>query len=296
MASHTPPGKANLAIAIGILILFLIQLFVMPYLLASHLWLMTLVTLLLVPLNTPLWSLIHEAIHKNFHAHKKLNEFMGRVMSVVFGAGFGVLRFGHLMHHQYNRDWESEHYTGSRIKAWLHHYFQMLGGLYITEVMMTFLVAALPSVATRKVARAIFKDDSHYQAVLNSLLKVDNVRRLRTDALWIVLLYACAIKAFGAAWPVLLLTLMGRAVIISLMDNSYHYGTPIDGSVPAKELEASSLYSRFILGFNYHLTHHNNVSLPWNRLKETHEANATPYAQKLGPALLEQFKGPIKID
>ena len=296
MQNRDIPGKTNLTITGVILALYLTSLLVMPYLMGQHPWLMTFITLLLIPLNTPLWSLIHEAIHKNFHSHKQVNEIAGRVMSVIFGASFGILRFGHLMHHQYNRDWESEYYTGSKIKAFAHHYFQMLGGLYLTEVLMSFMIAMLPAQASRKIARKIFGDDRHYEAVLNSVLKEQNVGRIRTDCLWIVLLYGCAFMSYGANAWVLALGLLGRAVIISIMDNSYHYGTPEDGSVVAKELETSAPYSRFILNFNYHMTHHQNVSLPWSQLKARHDEQATPYAEKIGSALLAQFKGPIPSD
>lgn len=294
MSANIIPQKTNLILSSAILALFIFSL-AMPLLIGANIWALLLVTLILVPFNTPLWSLIHEAIHKNFHSNKNFNEISGRIMSIIFGASFGVLRFGHLMHHQYNRDWESEYYTGSKIKSYLHHYFQMLGGLYITEVVMSFLIAILPEVLTKKIARKVFSDNRHYQAVLNSLLKIENVQKIRTDCLWIVFIYACAFLIYGPNWGVLALGLLVRAVIISIMDNSYHYGTPADGSLAAKELETSQTYSRFILNFNYHLTHHNNVALPWSELANTHEANATPYAEKLGPALLAQFKGPIKV-
>ncbi len=293
------PATTNLVLALAICAGFSLSLSGMPYLLGSHLWAMLLITLLLVPLNTPLWSLIHEAIHRNFHPNRAVNEFTGRAMSILFGASFGVLRFGHLMHHQYNREWENEYYSSnnraSKFKALTAHYFHMLGGLYVTEVAASYLIALCPTPVTRKIARHLLSDDRHFEAVMNSLLKADNVRRIRTDCLWITFIYTCVFMIFGAAWIVPVVTLLGRAVIISIMDNSYHYGTPQDGSVPAKELETSKFYSRFILNFNYHLTHHNYVHLPWSKLEAKHEEERIPYAQKLGPALFEQFKGPIKI-
>ncbi|PZP57208.1 MAG: hypothetical protein DI586_01045 [Micavibrio aeruginosavorus] len=290
------PASTNLVLAFAIGAAFVLTLTVMPYWLGGHVWAMLLITLLVVPLNTPLWSLIHEAIHRNFHPHRTVNEFAGRSLSILFGASFGVLRFGHLMHHQYNRDWENEYYSGSKLAAWIKHYFHMLGGLYITEVATSYLVALCPAPLTRKLARRLFSDDRHFEAVMNSLLKADNVKRIRTDCLWITFIYTCVFMIFGAAWIVPVVALLGRAVIISIMDNSYHYGTPQDGSVPAKELETSNFYSRFILNFNYHLTHHNHVALPWSRLAEKHKEEMTPFNEGLGTALAAQFKGPIKTD
>lgn len=295
MATASIPNKTNLLIATTILALFILSLTVAPLLLGSYAIVLTLMTVVLIPLNTPLWSLIHEAIHKNFHSNKFVNEIAGRVMSVVFGASFGVLRFGHLMHHQYNREWESEHYTGSRFAAWVKHYFTMLGGLYIIEVVMAFVVTVLPLPATKKVARMIFEDDRHYQAVLNSLLKPENAKKIRTDFLWIVLFYGVVALCLKSLWWIAALSVAGRAVIISIMDNAYHYGTPKDNSVIAKELETSRWYSKFILNFNHHVTHHNHVNLPWTALKSAHDEKDIPYSEKIGPAILAQFKGPIRI-
>lgn len=287
------PNRPNLIIATTITIAFLASMILLPASGAS--WpLMLAVTLLLIPFNTPLWSLIHEAIHKNFHSNKRLNEDAGRFMSIVYGASFGVLRFGHLMHHQYNRDWENEYYTGSKVKAAFHHYFQMLGGLYLTEVILSLVVTTCPAFITRKVARALFEDDRHYEAVLNSLLKPSNVRQIRTDFILIVFLYTGIFLLFGIYWFVPFIALLGRGIIISIMDNAYHYGTPDDNSVMAKELKTSRWYEKFILNFNHHLTHHKNVRLPWNQLADHQTLQGNEYAEELGVALVEQFKGPIR--
>ena len=50
------------------------------------------------------WALHHEAIHGGFQADRQRNLRAGRLMAVLLGSSFHVLRFGHLMHHQYNRN------------------------------------------------------------------------------------------------------------------------------------------------------------------------------------------------
>ncbi len=293
----TIPGKLNLALSAGIAAAMLVQLLILPH--SSHPVLMAAVVLLLVPLNTPFWSLIHEAIHRNFHTDKTVNEYGGRLLSILFGASFGVLRFGHLMHHQYNREWESEYYDEaekSKLLACANHYFMMLGGLYYVEVLMSLLIALLPRKATEKIARMIFTNDQHYQAVLNALLKPDNARKIRMDFGLVVVFYGLVFMLAGAHWFLPLLLLAGRGFIISFMDNSYHYGTPPDNSVPAKELRTPALLSKFVLRFNYHLTHHNNTRLPWTALPKGHADQGNAYSEGLGAALLAQFKGPIRTD
>lgn len=297
MQVRTLPSKLNLGLSAGIVAAILFQLLAMPMALSTHPYIMATIVILLAPLNTPFWSLIHEAVHRNFHENKEANEGAGRFMSVLFGAGFGILRFGHLMHHQYNRDWENEFFDESKlhpVPAWFYHYFKMLGGLYLIEVALSFLVACLPVALTRKVARQIFEDDRHYQATLNSILKSGNVWKMRLDCAAIILLYAGSAYLFGVNWPVLALLIFGRAVIISLMDNAYHYGTPEDNSVTALELKAPTVLEKFILNFNHHLTHHHNTKLPWTELKKENQAQQQGYSEQFSRALFAQFKGPIR--
>lgn len=291
------PAKLNAALSAAILAVMLAQAFIMPVLLSEHPWVMAGIVLLLTPLNTPFWSLIHEAVHKNLHPNPRMNDAMARILSIVFGASFDILRFGHLMHHQYNRDWESEIYDPARHNKYLfalNHYFKMLGGLYFTEVLTSFLIAISPLPVAQKIAAAAMPDERHRQAVLNALLKPATVARLRLDCVLIVAFYAAAFAAFGPAWPVLALWILMRALIISLMDNAYHYGTPADNSVIAKELAVPEPFATFILNFNHHATHHRNTGLPWTELKDAHAMQKIDYTEGLASALLAQFKGPIK--
>lgn len=290
------PVRLNLTLSGLIITAIMAQMFIMPVALAGYPWVMAAIILILTPLNTPFWSLIHEAVHRNFHPYASGNEWAGRIMSIFFGASFDVLRFGHLMHHQYNREWESEIYGDgqNRTLFTLNHYFKMLGGLYVTEVLVSFLIAIAPLPIAHRIARASFTDVRHQQAVLSGLLKPRIVNRLRLDCVLIVALYAYVFFLFGSAWPVALWLIASRAIIISLMDNAYHYGTPGDNSVIAKELAVPGPIARFILNFNHHATHHHNVGLPWTELEKAHKDQSVSYTEGLAKALLVQFKGPVR--
>ena len=293
------PSTINLILCAGIAFAVIFQMFVMPILLRGHPWIMALIVLPLIFLNTPFWSLIHEAIHKNFNPKGRTNEWVGRFMSVLFGASFEILRFGHLSHHRFNRAWESEIYNPNERRAIvvaIDHYFKMLGGLYLTEVVTSFLIAALPLSLTKKVTRMLISSNMHYNAIASTLLKPEKVARTRIDCVWIALIYMASLSFYGPNWPVLLLILVGRAVAISFMDNAYHYGTPLDNSIMAKELKTSKAYARLILNFNHHNTHHCNPGLSWAQLKQSHAEHGGKYDENLLSALFAQFKGPIKQD
>lgn len=297
MSATTIPKNLNMIFASAIAAAILFQCLIMAEFLTPLA--MSVLVLLLTPINTPFWSLIHEAIHKNFHPDKKINEFSGRAMSVLFGASFHILRFGHLMHHQYNRDWESEHYDPhkqNKIVVWVRHYFTMLGGLYLTEILLTLVAALTPRAVLMKLAPRIFPDIRHQQAAVNAILKPETLFKIRIDTVFIVLFFTASVLIFAQNWPVLLLLIVARGVFISLMDNAYHYGTPLDNSIAAKELQAPGLVARFILNFNHHLTHHKNTRVPWNGLPEHSKLQQNEYTESLTSALLGQFKGPLPKD
>lgn len=295
MGNKDIPRKTNFLLW-GILSSILLSLLlVLPAYAAKYTFACAAAIILFIPINTPYWSLIHEGIHRHLHPHKTWNEFMGRSMAIILGNSFHVLRFGHLMHHQYNRSWESEIYEAddTKWKVTLTHYFKMLGGLYLIEVLLSFILAICPVRYAHHVANLAFSDEHHQQAVRQMLLKPETVWKVRTDCTLIVALYGTSLYLYSAYWPLLALAIGGRALIISLMDNAYHYGTPLDNSVPAKELYVPMPIARMMLNFNYHMTHHTNAGLPWPRLSEEHRKLDRDFDDYLVPALLSQFKGPI---
>lgn len=299
---HTPliPKTLNLTLASVLMLAIMGQLLLLPLLARNGgwpAWVMPTLIVAMIPLNTPLWSLIHEAIHRNMHPERTSNEAWGRVMAVIFGASFHLLRFGHLMHHQYNRHWESEIYRPPQ-KKWLvtcNHYFKMSGGIYWTEVLLTFLLAITPSRLTQKIAHFAFADEHQRAAITRLIQNPSQMARLRFDCAMIALLYGTSFAVYGAAWPLLLLLLGGRAFMISFMDNAYHYNTPPDNSVAAWELQAPHWLARMILNFNFHLTHHKNAHLPWNALAQAHGAQGHAFDDSLWRAMLAQCQGPIDV-
>lgn len=291
------PLAFNVLFSASITTVVLLEMFWLPSLSLAHPVFATLIALLLIPLNLPFWSLIHEAIHKNLLPGREVNEAAGRFLSVLFGIPFQVLRFGHLMHHQYNREWEAELYDDSQssIVAHLTHFSKMLGGLYLSEVAAAFALAQLPLSLSKRVMKLVFADGRHYEAALKALLKKESVDKIRIDSFLIMLLYGLFFVASGS-WTLPLVIILGRAFAVSMMDNAYHYGTPLDNSVPAKELRAGVIFERFILNFNHHLTHHGNPALPWNQLPAQRISNGGSYTEDLIDAVLAQFRGPIKVE
>lgn len=277
-----------------ILALHLLMLGALPFLLARSLW-----WALLIPAfawaNTTHWALIHEAIHKILHPNAKVNEWLGRSLSVLMGTSFHLLRFGHTMHHQLNRDWHSEWVRKDTRRNKLGYYFHLLFGLYGEEVTASSLLAMLPQDKAMALSRrTAFKDLPELASTGERFFYTrGNITPLRRDMAVAAIIYAAALWHFGPYWPVLLGFVAMRAVVISFLDNIYHYATPADNSKAGKELLVARPWSALMLHGHYHETHHLNPNVPWTKLPEAHAEQGRVFNGGFIPHAVMQFNGPL---
>jgi fatty acid desaturase len=226
----------------------------------------------LLPLSVVQWGLIHEAIHKHLHDDAAMNDRQGRLLGICLGASFHVLRFGHLMHHRMNRHWHGEHQRRPGLGGALYYYANLCFGLYLGEVITSLLLTFLPRPWFLRVARATFLRGYADVAVAGErfFYQRRHVRMVRWDMLASLALYALAFALYGTAAWWLATCLAGRAMVISFLDNMYHYATPADNSKAGKELQLPPLVSALLLHSNYHETHHLNPDVPWRALPQLH--------------------------
>ncbi|NWG39337.1 MAG: fatty acid desaturase [Hydrogenophilaceae bacterium] len=259
----------------------------------SHAW-----ALLPALFTNTFWSLIHEAIHGHLFASRKTSILGGRVLGILYGAPFHVLQRGHLLHHAYSRTprERTEIYDSrkqNRLAACLRYYAQILGGLYIAEVLTGLLLMLLPASGIRWLSRKLESPDSVVGPLLDAQSQPDKALSNRQDALVILLLFVAAFWLYEEAWPWLTAALMLRAFLISFFDNSYHYATPLDAPQHALNLDAPPWLDLVLLNFNRHGTHHQHPSLGWRALGN--QADLRSPRLGLVTALLRQLKGPVDI-
>jgi fatty acid desaturase len=289
------PATANAGLIAGITVWHCLMLVALPLLLTQSLWWALLLPATIWMHNTH-WGLIHEGIHKLLNPQTRTNEIMSRWLGILMGPSFHMLRFGHLMHHQMNRDWHSEWVHKPRsLYARASYYYHLLAGLYLTELGMSLLIAVLPRRAFLYLARHhLLKDYPHVVVAGERFFyQRGNIRVLRIDSALTVALYSAAAIHFGAYWPVLLAFIGLRAFTVSFLDNIYHYATPADNSKAGKELVLATGVSRLLLNGNYHETHHLNPHVPWTSLPETHASQNRVFDGSFLSHGLQQFKGPL---
>jgi fatty acid desaturase len=283
------------AIALSALQLFVLPLWLLPM---DAAWGWLLVTMPLM--TTPFWSLIHETIHGTMHPDRARNDHYGRVLSVLYAAPFVLIKTGHLLHHRYSRTpRERVEIYDPEQTSWLKqapvYYLRLLFGLYLIEV-ASVLLALLPAAGLRALARRAESPDT-VAGMLFDRIASDRLRtQFRLDSAAIVIVYGWAFFAYGAQFWMLLLAILGRAVVVSISDNSYHYGTKLDAPLEAMNLRMPMVFERFALSFNLHDVHHRHPGLRWYELRPKFLSEGSPYHLNWLPATTRQFRGPIKQD
>ncbi len=250
------------------------------------------------------WALHHEAIHGGFHRDRRRNILAGRLMAVLLASSFHVLRFGHLMHHQYNRNPLDRPDTydpaaTTRLKAHLTFLGNLVFGLYLAELAVP-IACWLPRAAIRRLIDRIYRGEDQALvairlAAYRLFLDPKRLRIIRTDALLAWSLIALSTIAFGQHWPMLAGFLIARGVLISVIDNVYHFGTPIDRPDYARNLALPMPLRLLILNMNMHRVHHQRPALPWWALPAQFRASKDRYDAPLLRTALAQFGGPVPV-
>ena len=280
----------------------LFQFFILPlYLLdVNPWWALTLVPI--AALNNPLWALMHEAIHDAFHSSATINLAAGRWQSILFGSPFQVLRLTHLSHHKFNRsplEKGTEMYDGaasSKFIASCKYLSYILCGVYLLEVFSAWLFI-LPNGMFRKFgARLLEQGDRQEKWLAAKFLDDRRQREIRFDGLAILLLFCASAYCYRGHWPAFIGIVAVRALVVSLMDNIYHYGTQLKITLSGHNLALPRWLASCVLNFNYHRIHHTHPNVPWTGLPLLYAVSAEHCDDKFFTAMFNQFRGPLSIE
>ncbi|MEX1107643.1 MAG: fatty acid desaturase [Dongiaceae bacterium] len=263
--------------------------------------------LLLIPialLSNSFWALNHEAIHGSFHPDAGLNHRAGRIMSVLLGSSFRLLRFAHLMHHRYNRYrldrpdiYEPE--RGPYAVAKLRYVGELLLLLYLSGVVVP-LLCLQPKSGMRRIFDFVYRHPDppvqEVRTIADRLFFGDrSLSELRIDAILVILMVAGVVILYGAWWWMFVGFLVARGALISALDNVYHFGTPLDRVDFAMNLRLAAPLRLAILNMNMHRVHHHHPQLPWWRLPEQFRRTGDSFDAGFIGTALAQFSGPVRM-
>jgi fatty acid desaturase len=296
------PTALNVSLLIVHLSVCCLQMFVLPYyLLPNNVW-WGLVVVPLAALSNPLWALVHECVHDAFHPKAKVCRFAGRFLSILFGSPFQVLRSTHLSHHKFNRsplEKGTEMYAAdqtSRFRATVKYYSYILCGVYLLEVASALLFLMPKKFIDRFNGRLLEHGDRQEKWLAYKFLKDGRLNEMRVDGLAIVILYGASAIVYRRHWVFFAIMVGLRALLISLMDNIYHYGTPLKVTISGHNLFLPRYLSAGLLHFNYHRVHHAHPNMPWTELPRLYAHTAQNFDDQFSVALFRQFRGPLSVE
>lgn len=292
-------SRINWFLAGGLIVAGAYQFWILPLFLLpeSLLWGFTLVPIAL--LTNTYWALTHDTFHGSFCTSARTNVAIGRVLCVMFGAPFHMLRLAHLLHHGFNRTPKEriEVYDASktnRLSVSLTYYFQLLGGLYLQEFLSVWLFL-LPKKAILRFFGNSGSESSLLPTMVKKLTTGETLRSARFDSAAIIVVFGSALWAYGQFAWILLLALSARAFFISFADYVYHYNTPLDDVSFGRNLALPTAMSAFFLHFNMHGVHHRNPQTPWHKLPAAFNESSAEYSDTWGRMLLAQLRGPLPL-
>lgn len=278
--------------------------FVLPMVIRADgpVWLWALLPLCLIA--NGYWATLHEAIHGQLLVGAENNRRAGRILAILWGSSFRLLRFGHLMHHRFNRhkldrpDSYDPATTGTGI-ARLRFFAEALGGLYVIEV-LTPLLYLLPRSLVVRLVRDLYGGDEIPMPRLRALAEQalagpKGIAEIRRDAVLAGLLIALALVAWGPCWPAFAAFLLGRGLLVSFLDNVYHFHTPLDQVDYAYNLSLPRPLQLLFLNMNMHRVHHRRMHLPWWQLPRQFTSEREYFDGSLLLGALRQLKGPAPV-
>ena len=293
------PSVLNCLLALFYIVLNVFQFFILPAWLlpVERNWAWTLLPLAL--LTNPFWSLIHEAIHDLFHPNRRVNALAGRLLAILFGSPFRILRLSHLLHHKLNRMpvEGTEYYDrgkATKSAAAPGYFFQIFVGLYLVEVVSP-VYFMLPRKLLAKFRERFLPAQSVSSILMQNWLGIESLREIRLDGLLTVSWLSLSFYLYGQNWPLLLAALLARGFLISFLDNVYHYETPVSDVFYAKNLRLPAALAKLLLNFNLHGIHHINPAISWINLPKAFAVQGGKFQGGYFAAALRQLHGPIAL-
>jgi fatty acid desaturase len=295
-------GLTNLVLTGAVVAATLVALFALPLWLLAYGTAWGWMLLPLALLTNTIWAVAHEAMHGHLVRDRRINHRVGRLLAILIGSSFRLLRFGHLMHHRFNRYrldipdlWEPGKQGRAGAKAI--YLLNLFIGHYLVVVAMPLAFLLPRSFIQRRLARVYAAPDPVVASVRDiarqALLSARNLREIRQDAIASTALVALSAFCYGSHWPLLVAFLAGRGVLLSFIDNVHHFGTPANRRDFAWNLSLPAPFQFAILNMNLHQVHHDQPELPWNRLGARFRELDSGFDASFAAMALRQLSGPL---
>lgn len=240
----------------------------------------------------PIYSIIHEAEHNIAIPNKKLNYYLGVLLSTLFFASFTFIQKAHLNHHKNNRtDCELIDLYYDRKKKWrkFFGFFTVNIGLkWLGIVVSTFLFAFLP----RKTLTKLIQNNKSLSLLISGTNSDNFFNQIRIESFIAICYHFCLITILDLNILPYVILYLFHGFVWSSQNYVSHAFSPRSILKGAHNHRMNPIVQLFYLNFNLHLAHHENPTIPWINLpKYIKEEGRISYLK----AYIRLWKGPKLI-
>ncbi len=214
------------------------------------------------------FSILHEAEHNKLHTNRVVNDVLGTIVAVLFPGSYQLLKTAHLSHHKKNRsDAELVDYVRpgeNRVAKHAQFYALVCGLVWIGVPLFTVIVALVPWGLLPKGNPAAKKSGV---ALYLAFIREIGAWRVRGEAVLTVAVWWALFRALRLDWSAVAIAYAAFAFSWSSQQYIYHVRSPRHLVEGALNLMLWRPLELLYLQFNYHLTHHRAVSIPWIHMR-----------------------------
>ena len=261
---------------------------------ADSWWHLLLLAIAFAIVGNSVYSIVHESEHRMLHPNPKMNDVLGVVMALFFPAPYPLIRQGHIGHHQRNRSDDEAfdfYFDGERpILKYLQLYGILTGLYWVTVVLSNVVVLVCPFLLRRR----YFDFDRPSAAFMDSL-NPGYWWIIKVEAILVIMLHTVIIWGMGI--PVLnyFVVYFGFGLSWSAMQYVHHFGTERHVLRGTRNLWLLAPLDLIWLNHNWHLTHHQQPTVPWIYLPRVAQEK-DPNREFLFYHYLRMWRGPRYTD
>ena len=236
---------------------------------ADHWWQIAVAAFIFSFTNNTIFSLHHEAVHKMFNPHRRINDGAGIVLAAFFPTIFSIQRISHLGHHRRNRTDEELYDCYLPGQSWLlksYWIYCLLTGFYWAIIPVAGLIYILCPWAFR--ARWFQDGPARWWGFRPFVVDIAAapIWRIWLEGLFSLVWQVCLFLVLDLSFVGWLACYWAFGVNWSSVQYSDHAGSPRDVIEGAWNLRFTPVSQLLFLNYNLHLVHHRDPRTPWIHL------------------------------
>jgi fatty acid desaturase len=267
------PSTLNLFLAFGSISLSIFLLYTVEH--VGSLWLKIFSVLLFSYVGNTIFSLLHEAVHANFHHNRTINYLFGNICASMFPTAFSFQKRCHLNHHRNNRTQYElfEMYDDKDNKpVKIFTLYMVLTGLYW---FVPFIGSVWLLISPKSLLNSRFSGKNNYEvgrmggaSMLRSFekLSVKEIMIMRLEVLFTIFVQASLFYFLDLSFTSYILCYFLFGFTWSALQYADHAYSVRDIRNGAWNLKVHPITKAFFLNYHDHLAHHQHPNVPWIHL------------------------------